>query len=1343
MLARSTTTTANRKWLEKMAREADRQRMRALRERLREARQRKRQAKADARATCQQARHGVREWVAHERAVLRAEIAKLREVTSAQCRLGRERVEETHGLTVRQALGKLEGERENARLIRMAKGGQVSAKLPRAARRAERKSESEHEILAQLDTEQRIVWERVKGRIKGNAYASRLEVFQHWLTENAGEVARILTQHYERDIDRLVAEEERARAEMFDYRAATKRQLAARIERAARVAEGDAGKRKPRPVRAPGVLPPPKKKPRGKVRPKKKEPGTALATTAATKLARKRRAVRGQVGTVAKKPRGKVRPKKSALAVAAKSKKPRRTKRAKAAPVARTPGQRIRAQREGSPAVVRKANWILGVDLSPRSADVAQLVPGTVVTAYRRFDERGKLAGGDFEPLTVTGILSRKKAPVVLVDANGVVEFANVADVRVVKRVGTKRRPVARGKIRPKRAGATKPQAEAAATARIQAGDIVRVRSKKRAGQAWDVEAVVGERARIVNQEGTRMVVPVAKLEKLAPERALVADARIASKARKRRAVRRQVGRAVKKPRGKVQVKKTPSTAIVLASSASKKKAGGPKPVGKRTFPLATESRIKKARVGDYVAPTISLPGGGSVSLTSGRTLRIVAVDLRAKRAQVETPERKRYWVDGKWLTWVGQLPRMDDVAWNTRIKREREIKTARKRLPKKPASAMRARKHAAKGKIRPKLKEGSSREVVSANIRAERAAGVPQKQAVAIALSKAGLAKKRRPRAVGAGAGKRSSARKPPGKVRPKKPATPGTALVLAATASKKKATKKRAPAAKQAEPRAPRAPAFKPPPWPKSETGYVVRATALDGALVVDAYVDRVGAHTRKIQAGYSSPSWTFYTSAGRSEATLARLALDGINHSLADLKEHGRIKAIEKPTLTIKRGAQRPEPWVGRLPPPNVRTQVRLPGHPIATRPPKRKGKLRNLRKRERFAERTPLKRARKKAPVAEPPSAYDLRQAARKSRLTARAEKVRAEAESTGERARKLGSMIPLGQPVLVGHHSEGRHRRVLKRIRAGYEKSATLGQQAQRLERRAARIGSGGIASDDPKAIEKLREKLKDLEASRQAMKRANEIARKHGMEAALKAADPDMRRAIEKNIRHWPGGTKKPFPSMTNTSAEIRRVQQRIEQLEKLRGSEDREMQGAGWKIYEDSQAGRTYIEFDSRQPPELTKKLKGNGWRWTPSAKAWTRKRTDQAWLDAGRIAKGLAPSAPTLPAKRARKRVPVRRPLGHTPRRPAGRVQFSGAARRASAEGRQFGELLKLRQDAYDPGGGLTPKGSLVSFQRVVARVEGVGDVVQVLTDDGERIELPMSSLAVIRAQPAPAPF
>ena len=77
------------------------------------------------------------------------------------------------------------------------------------------------------------------------------------------------------------------------------------------------------------------------------------------------------------------------------------------------------------------------------------------------------------------------------------------------------------------------------------------------------------------------------------------------------------------------------------------------------------------------------------------------------------------------------------------------------------------------------------------------------------------------------------------------------------------------------------------------------------------------------------------------------------------------------------------------------------------------------------------------------------------AERAERLEERAEMHSAEAERRYEASHRIADGIPLGQPILVGHHSEKRHRRDLARIeghmRASIEerkKAAHLSEQAE-------------------------------------------------------------------------------------------------------------------------------------------------------------------------------------------------------------------------------------------------------------------------------------------------------
>lgn len=136
-----------------------------------------------------------------------------------------------------------------------------------------------------------------------------------------------------------------------------------------------------------------------------------------------------------------------------------------------------------------------------------------------------------------------------------------------------------------------------------------------------------------------------------------------------------------------------------------------------------------------------------------------------------------------------------------------------------------------------------------------------------------------------------------------------------------------------------------------------------------------------------------------------------------------------------------------------------------------------------------------------------STYRERRLERASRLREWAEKRAARSSGQFKRAHDLVSGIPMGQPILVGHHSERRHRRTLERsdsaMRRGWEdsnKADAMSYTAGNIEDAADRA----IYMDDPDAIERLTAKIAALEAKRDARKRANVIVRSKRLDAATK-----------------------------------------------------------------------------------------------------------------------------------------------------------------------------------------------------------------------------------------------
>ncbi len=80
--------------------------------------------------------------------------------------------------------------------------------------------------------------------------------------------------------------------------------------------------------------------------------------------------------------------------------------------------------------------------------------------------------------------------------------------------------------------------------------------------------------------------------------------------------------------------------------------------------------------------------------------------------------------------------------------------------------------------------------------------------------------------------------------------------------------------------------------------------------------------------------------------------------------------------------------------------------------------------------------------------------------RAASLTARAQKAQQASTAHFEAAHGIAEAIPMGQPVLVGHHSEARHRRDLARMDAHMGKSVEADNLAQELSRKAQTAAAG-------------------------------------------------------------------------------------------------------------------------------------------------------------------------------------------------------------------------------------------------------------------------------------------
>lgn len=166
-----------------------------------------------------------------------------------------------------------------------------------------------------------------------------------------------------------------------------------------------------------------------------------------------------------------------------------------------------------------------------------------------------------------------------------------------------------------------------------------------------------------------------------------------------------------------------------------------------------------------------------------------------------------------------------------------------------------------------------------------------------------------------------------------------------------------------------------------------------------------------------------------------------------------------------------------------------------------------------------------------------------------------------------------------------------------------------------------------IRAEDSAAVPKLQAKIAAAEQLQAMMKAANVIVRNRRLSddekvsqlvAECQISDGNARSLLRPD---YAGRLGFPNYQLTNNSANIRRMQQRLKGLadESGRGSVTLEFNGG--RVEDSAEACRVRIYHDAKPPEGTIAKLRSYGFHWTPSLGCWQRLRNESARYAASQI--------------------------------------------------------------------------------------------------------------------------
>lgn len=206
------------------------------------------------------------------------------------------------------------------------------------------------------------------------------------------------------------------------------------------------------------------------------------------------------------------------------------------------------------------------------------------------------------------------------------------------------------------------------------------------------------------------------------------------------------------------------------------------------------------------------------------------------------------------------------------------------------------------------------------------------------------------------------------------------------------------------------------------------------------------------------------------------------------------------------------------------------------------------------------------------------------------------------------ARETASNIPLGQPILVGHHSErsmrGLYGGIARKMDAGCESAKIADLHASKavgIQQQLDRC----IFSDDPDAVDALQVRVAELEEKQEKMKAANKICRNTKTSEVQKAEAmrelfPGISAESIRDMLHPEYSYEKPgFPAyaLANNSGNIARLKKRIVEVEHRNALAEKAEASGGVAITGDAE----YVTVTFAEKPEygIIRDLKSAGFHW------------------------------------------------------------------------------------------------------------------------------------------------